>query len=44
MSFRSNGADPAGETKDSDLKTGKLKCLDITKKPATGHFHAELVK
>jgi hypothetical protein len=44
MSFRSNGADPAGETKDSDLKTGKLKRLDITKKPATGHFHAELVK
>ena len=44
MSFRGNHTAPAGETKDGDLKTRKLKRLHITKKPATGHFRAELIK
>jgi hypothetical protein len=37
-------AAPAGKTEDSNLKTSKLKCLHITKEPASGHFHAELLE
>jgi hypothetical protein len=40
----SGNAGLAREAKDGDLKTRKLKRLHITKKPATTHLDAELVK
>jgi hypothetical protein len=44
VSHRDDARPLSRETKDRDLKTGKLKRLDIAKKPATGHLGAELAK
>ena len=44
MSSPSGDAGLAGETKNSDLNTRKLKRLHVAEKPATAHLTAELIE